>query len=389
MTLPFIVIYLHNVRGFSLGTAGLVVATTNAVGIVTGPVGGTAVDRIGSRSTLALSLVVLGAGYGAFPLIREPWQAFLLGVTAGAGNGSFYPARATLIGQLTPAPLRPASYAVQRVTVNVGVGIGGLVGGLLANVADPGTFTVLFLLDAASFIGFALALRLVREPARTWDETKPTGRYSDVLRDRAFRGLLLLNSVFVAAAYGPLAVLPAFAKNTIGVSEKAIGLIFFVNAVSVVVVQLPVVRMLGGHRRTRALALMGALWALAWVIAASTGSWLSAAAATVLLSFAMVVFAVGESIHAAVLSPLTVDLASPRLLGRYMALSAVSWQLGLAAGPAAAGYGLALLPHGTWLLAGGVCAAAAIGSLALERSVPAGGSRTGDQTEVAPETGRP
>jgi hypothetical protein len=37
LAFPFLVIYLHNVRGFSLATAGLVLATTGAVSLLCGP----------------------------------------------------------------------------------------------------------------------------------------------------------------------------------------------------------------------------------------------------------------------------------------------------------------------------------------------------------------
>ena len=46
ITFPFLVIYLHNVRGFSLATAGLVVAAGNAIGLLAGPVAGPIVDRM-------------------------------------------------------------------------------------------------------------------------------------------------------------------------------------------------------------------------------------------------------------------------------------------------------------------------------------------------------
>lgn len=72
VTFPFLVIYLHNVRGFSLATAGLVLAVGSAVGLVAGPVAGPLVDRIGGRATLAASLVLMAIGYGAFPLVRMP-----------------------------------------------------------------------------------------------------------------------------------------------------------------------------------------------------------------------------------------------------------------------------------------------------------------------------
>jgi len=35
--------------------------------------------------------------------------------------------------------------------MNLGIGLGGLVGGLIASVSDPTTFTVLFVLDAFTF----------------------------------------------------------------------------------------------------------------------------------------------------------------------------------------------------------------------------------------------
>jgi Na+/melibiose symporter-like transporter len=42
---PFVVIYFHNVRGFSLGISGLLVAASGAAGILTGPAIGVVIDR--------------------------------------------------------------------------------------------------------------------------------------------------------------------------------------------------------------------------------------------------------------------------------------------------------------------------------------------------------
>ena len=60
----------------------------------------------------------------------------------------------------------------------------------------------------------------------------------------------------------------------------------------------------------------------------------------------MVVFAIGQCLHGAVAAPLATDLAEPRLMGRYMALNALSWQIGFALGPALGGAGLAVSPNG-------------------------------------------
>jgi predicted MFS family arabinose efflux permease len=220
LAFPFLVIYLHNVRGFSLGTAGLVLATTGAVSLLAGPAVGIVVDRIGGRATLAVSLVLLAAGYGSFPLITEPWHAFLASAVAGVGNAGFWPSQSALLAGLTPQPRRHGAFALQRVTRNLGIGLGGVAGGLIATTANPTSFTVLFVLDAATFLVFVGMLAFVPEPVVAEErEALAPGRYADVLRDRVFLGFVLLNVLFVAAGYAQFELLPVFAKNEAGVAE--------------------------------------------------------------------------------------------------------------------------------------------------------------------------
>jgi MFS family permease len=68
--------------------------------------------------------------------------------------------------------------------------------------------------------------------------------------------------------------------------------------------------------------------------------------------------------------PLVSDLAPPDLLGRYLAVTAFSWQLGFIMGPAAGALILATAPVALWLLAAGACALAAAYSLRLDRQLP-------------------
>ncbi len=70
--------------------------------------------------------------------------------------------------------------------------------------------------------------------------------------------------------------------------------------------------------------------------------------------------------------PLVADLAEPALMGRYMALSALSWQVGFALGPAIGGFALAASPSGVWFAAAVLCLVASAWSLSLERSLPTG-----------------
>jgi MFS family permease len=378
VVIPFLFIYLHNVRGIGLAVVGLIVATHAVVSLVAGPVFGSQIDRFGGKTMLAISLVILAVGYGAYVLVHEPWQGFVVAAVSGVGVGGFWPSQSTLLAGLTPPEQRPPAFAMQRVVMNLGIGLGALVGGLIASTDSPGTFTALFLIDAVSFLVYLVVmLAFVPEPTLTGAARAPgvSGSYRDVVRHRAFMAVIGLNALFIFAGFSALDVLPVYAKNEAGLTETRIGMLFFVNTIVIVVAQLPIARFARGRRRMPALALLGVLWATAWAIVPVAGS-IEGSFAFWLLVCAMAVFALGLCVHGAVQAPLVTDLAEPRLLGRYMALSALSWQAGFALGPAVGGWGLSVTPTGVWLGAATVCAAGAGIALLLEGMLPIQARRT-------------
>jgi MFS family permease len=371
LLMPFVLIYLHDVKGFSLATAGLVAGMFGAVGMVATPAAGSLIDRIGGRAVFIGSLVLLAGAYALFPLINHPWQAFLFMGLAGLGNGALWPSQSTLLLAVTPSERRHAAFALNRMAGNLGIGLGAVVGGLLITTADSGGFTLLFLLNAATFLVFAVTGLAVPAPADPERHAQAPGSYREVLRDRPFVAFVLLNTVFVAAGYAQLeAGLPIFAKHQAGLSEAAIGAIFLANVVTVVVAQLPVVKLLEGRRRMRALAAMGLLWAAAWALVGIAGVWGAALASTALIGVAVVVFGLGECLHGPLSATVAADLAPEQLRGRYMALSTNSFAIGFAAGPAAAGAILGLSVSALFPLAALTCLAAGAGALAIERRLP-------------------
>ena len=373
VVLPFMLIYLHNVRGISLGTAGLILATNAFVSIGAGPVGGVLVDRVGGQRVLAAALVFLAVGFAGYILVDSAWKGFAVASITGIGNGLFWPAQSTLITILSPRDRRHAAFAMQRVVMNLGIGIGALVGGLIATTSRPATFDALFAVNAATFVVYlAVLLLFVHEP--TTAESRGAARggsYRIVMRDRPFMGVVGLNTLFIFAGMAGFELLPVYAKNEADVTEAMIGLIFFVNTVVIVLAQLPVTKLSEGHRRMRTLAILGVLWAGCWVLVPLAGLWVTGVAAAVVLALIMAAFGVGECLHGSVQGPLVADLAEPSLIGRYMALSALSWQAGFALGPAIGGFALAASPTGVWLGAAALCLVAAVASLSLERTIPA------------------
>ena len=91
----------------------------------------------------------------------------------------------------------------------------------------------------------------------------------------------------------------------------------------------------------------------------------------------MVVFAVGQCLHGAVAGPLAADLAEPQLMGRYMALNALSWNIGFTLGPALGGLASPASPTGVWIAASALCALGRRGAaLAIEGTLPVRARRT-------------
>jgi MFS family permease len=165
-------------------------------------------------------------------------------------------------------------------------------------------------------------------------------------------------------------LLPPFAKNTAHVSEPAIGVLWFVFSGVVALAQLPIVKLVEGRRRMRGLALMGVVWAGTFIAVLAGGAWLTGTQAAIVFGVAVGVFALGECLHGAIYAPLVVDLAEPRLLGRYMAFSSSSWQIGWLVGPAAGGFVLQHEPLALWPAAAAICVLASAYALALERRIP-------------------
>jgi MFS family permease len=367
---PFLIIYLHNVRGISLGVAGLIVASNAAAALCSGFIGGALSDRLGPRTVLSGALIVLAVAFALFPLIRTPWEAFVLNILVGVGGGSFWPSQSTLLSSLTPPERRHSAFAQQRMTMNLGIALGGLVAGAIARTDRPGTFTFLFLLNAGTFLVFVGILRLIHVPVRAVSHHEP-GRYADVLRNRTFLAYVFLNVVFIGAGIAVMSeLLPPFAKNTAHVSEPAIGVIWFVFSGVVALAQLPIVKLVEGKRRMRGLALMGVVWAGTFLAVMLGGAWLTGTQAAVVFGIAVAVFALGECLHGAIYAPLAVDLAEPRLLGRYMAFSSASWQIGWLIGPAAGGFVLQHEPLALWPACAVICLLASAYALALESRIP-------------------
>jgi MFS family permease len=352
LVLPFELIYLHDRRGFSLPTSGLIVSAVMVVNVVCAAPAGALADRFGGKRLLFCGAAVSGVGYSSLAFVTHPWQAFLASAVAGVGAGATQPAAGALMTALCTREQRVAAFTVARVAINAGIGAGGVVAGLIVASGTIRSFQIIYLLNGATFVGYLCFLAFVpdaRYAPKVDQEPGPRG-YRVVLRHRAFLGVLAANFVFVVVGYTLFGyTMPIYARHHAHVGSQAIGAVFAANTIFIILFVIPIARMSRARSRSTLLALMCAAWGLACLTAIGAGAIGTPRDGVIILALSGIVFAVGECLHAVVVQPLIAELAPPALVGRYMAMFGISFSVGLAAGPSASASALAVSPNLPWL----------------------------------------
>ena len=381
LVLPFMVVYLHEVRGIPLETVGLLLALQAGIGIIVVPPIGALVDRIGPRLVYASSLVALLIGDVLISQATTVGAAAFAFVFLGYGFGVIWPASGAMIGQLIPSEQRQRYFGINFTLLNLGIGVGGIVGGQFVDVDRATTFVAVYLLDGVSYLP-ALAIllwwlrraggRVVAPP--TADEViAPRPSYLAMLRDRNLRALLVLVAVSALVSYPQLnAGMPAFARGIGEISTQGLGYAFAANTLVIVVLQLFVLQRIEGRRRTRVAVVMAATWALSWTLLGATALVPGTIAATILLASCAAVFGLGETMLQPTSSAMINDLAPDHLRGRYNALSSLMFSGAFVIGPVLSGVLIGRNLGGVYIafLIGG-CALLAVIALWVERRIPA------------------
>lgn len=393
LVLPFNVVYLHEVRDFSLSDAGLLLALPPLVGfLVVGP-GGAAIDRVGARRILVGALVLQVVGNVLLAFAPTQLLAGLALLLTGVAFGVSWPGFQAFIAAVIPSELRQRYFGVNFTLLNLGIGIGGLVAGAFVDVDDLRTFQAIYLGDAVSYLP-ALILMLVplRHVAGRVEHHETDGvkvGYLAVVRRPAVASMLVLSFVSSYVGYSQLnAGMPAYSRAVGHVSTQGLGAAFAANTLVIVLLQLVVLQRIEGHRRTRIIAVMAAVWAASWLLLGATGAVAGTWAATMLVAACASVFAFGETLLQPTVPALVNDLAPDHLRGRYNALSSAAFQLAQIIAPPIAGFLIGHHLHSVYIgsLVVGCLVLGVLAVARLEPQLPAGVNGVRDP-ELVPDPG--
>lgn len=198
-------IFLVSVLGASATAVGVLEGFAEALVLLVKMVSGTLSDWLGKRKALAL------AGYGLaaltkplFPLADSFAVVFIARALDRIGKGIRGAPRDALVADLTPAPLRGASFGLRQSLDTVGALAGPLAASLLM-VASGGAFRLVFWIAVLPAVLSVVVLAvLVREPegAPLAREMRPRLTWSALRRfTRAFWGVVAIGGVLTLARF--------------------------------------------------------------------------------------------------------------------------------------------------------------------------------------------
>jgi MFS family permease len=345
LVLPFWVVYLHEIRGFSLDVVGLLIAAMSAAGVVTSMPGGTLIDRIGPRRAMVGVLVAAIVGEIVMAFASNLPLAILGVAIVGGGFGLGWPAVQAMISSVVPSEIRSRYFGMNFSLLNLGIGIGGIIGGLVVDVDRTITFQAMYLGNAVSYLPalflMLVPLRHVGGPVKAPPEhaDDPRVSYLAVLRAPAMGTLCALMFVSAFVGYAQLnSGMPAYARAIGEVSTRGLGLAFAANTLVIVLLQLIVLQRIEGRRRTRVIVVMSVVWAASWALLGASGVWPGTVGATLFVAACASVFALGETLLQPTMPAIVNDLAPDHLRGRYNGLTSGCFQGASILGPIVAGF---------------------------------------------------
>ena len=374
---PFFSLYITQKFGIGMTQAGIILGAFSAFGLIGSMAGGALTDRFGRRRLILFGLIFSALSTLTLGLVHTLAGLYPLVVVIGVLSNIAGPAHDAMVADILPEKQRSEGFGILRVVGNMAWIIGPTIGGLVATRS----FFMLFVIDSVmSCIVALLFYKLIPEtkPAEPPEKSRESvwqsvAGYRHVLRDFAFMAFLVA-SILMGAVYQQMYnTLPVYLRDTHGFNPQAYGFLLTSSAITVVLLQFWVTRVVKG----RPAFLMMALGTIFYAIGFSMIGVISAYSLFIL---AIVVITMGEMIIMPTSQALAANFAPTEFRGRYMAVYGLCWAIPSMFGPGAAGYILDNFnPNLLWYIGGAMCIVSALCFYALHL-------RLGSQKRFADKT---
>ncbi len=355
LVMAFMTIYLVSERGASGSLYGSIYFVANLAQAVAQGYAGELSDRVGRRPlmvvTMLLRTVVL-ALLGWQILAAAPlWLLALSLIVSSALRGGFEPVAYALVADIAAPEQRVTAFGLQRMGTNFGWAIGPALGGALAQSHGYGP---IFFWAAGVLAVAAVATAQLREVPRPKPEPTASVSLGKALRlaaaNRPLMWLLLVTLLIALTHVQLFSTMSVFAEAVRGFDTGDIGVLYTVNGVAVLALQVPALTLIRRIGTRRAL-MLGPLAYIVGFIAIGSDSGLF------WLGVAVFVVTIGEVIIAPAHQAAAAELGDPARMGRAFGLVGLVMMVGVALAPLVGGIAFDALrthPPVMWLLLAGL-----------------------------------
>lgn len=354
MTLSLLLVYLHDMRGFTNTFGGFLLAWGAIVSIIASTPMGALVDRIGPKKVMIAGLLLNSAAAFSLAFVTTHLHVILALTAINVAGQAIWPSQSVVLTRVTPEEDRSKIFGLNFMLLNLGLGLGGLIGSLIIQEGSLRSFQWMYWIDAATFLIYlGIILSLHGEGLDKYEpkaDEPQQGTYRDLLKIKPLVLLGVGGIILFTFGYGVIqAGVPIFATQFLGLSPKWLGLIFGVNTIAIFTLQPLVMRILERYSKYNALIAIGIIWSASWIFVGVAPA-LPLIASGIALCLSQLVFAIGEMVQAPVIPTLANELAPENIRGRANAFMSLQWSISGVAGPAITGLMLGADHPGLWVV---------------------------------------
>jgi MFS family permease len=322
MVIPFLALHFTRNLGFSAGQAGAALAVYGVVSLLTSPFAGRLADRVGSQRILVVSLLLGGVGFWALPLLRTLPQVLVGMAVLSAVSEAMRPATLALVGDLAPPELQRQAFALNRLAINLGMSVGPALGGFLA----AHSFQMLFWVDGATTLAAAIVLLVFPLRVQSVETHAGPGPSLGAITDRRLRYVILCLLPVLLVFFQHEGAMPVWMVDQLGLSTRSYGLLFTLNTMLIVFLEVRLNSATAHWSPARALSVGSALCTLGFGALAFLSSYWGIVATVVVWTF-------GEMILFPSTAAYVSELAPPARRGEYMGFYSMTFGIGFTIGP--------------------------------------------------------
>jgi len=324
MILPFLSKYLKEDLDFTYGEVGWVMVFFGIGSMIGSWLGGKLTDKIGFYKVMIWSLLITGFLFIGLQCVKTFWAFCMSMLFIMSIADMFRPAIFVSLNTYSKIENRTRSLTLIRLAINLGFVVGPTVAGII--IISSG-YDMLFWIDGLTCILAILLFKYLvkekesisKEPQK---EAKSQNTSISIFKDKAY--WIFLSIVFLMGMifFQLFTTMPLYHKEQYNLTEFHTGLLFFLNGLMIVILEMPMVHWIEQKivDEAKLILISSILMALSFFILLFD-TWAG------ILVVGMILITIGEMIGFPYTNAFALKRAKSGNEGRYMALYTMSFSM--------------------------------------------------------------